>query len=52
MTPTCSFATRVRLDVDERRRRLQRLLDCTVPDLIDQALAALDEKIERDHQAA
>ena len=48
-SPSFSLATRIPVDTDERRRRLQRTLDCSVPDLVDRAFKALEEKIERDH---
>lgn len=40
--PTISFASRVPGEVDARRRRLQRQIGCTVPDLLDKALRALE----------
>lgn len=40
--PTISFASRVPSEVDARRRRLQRQMGCTVPDLLDKALRALE----------
>jgi hypothetical protein len=40
--PTISFATRVPVEVDARRRRLQRQTGCAVPDLLDKALRALE----------
>jgi hypothetical protein len=39
---TVAFATRVPTDVDARRRRLQRETRCTLSELIEQALVALD----------
>jgi hypothetical protein len=43
----CSFATRVDPNVDARRRRLQRQLDCTTTDLVDRALRALEADVTR-----
>jgi hypothetical protein len=51
--PTISFASRVPSDVDARRRRLQRQMGCTVPDLLDKALRALERTLNtRDDPSA
>ena len=43
--PTISFASRVPAEVDARRRRLQQQIGCTVPDLLDAALRALERSL-------
>jgi len=45
--PTVSLASRVPTDVDARRRRLQQQIGCTVPDLLDKALRALERALNR-----
>ena len=43
--PTVAFATRVAIEDDARRRRLQAQIGCTVPDLISRALEALEDSL-------
>jgi hypothetical protein len=45
--PTFSFASRVPAEVDARRRRLQRRIGCTLLDLLDKALRALERSLIR-----
>jgi hypothetical protein len=47
--PTISFATRVPLDVDARRRLLQQKIGCTVSELIDRALTELERSFCTGH---
>jgi hypothetical protein len=42
---TVAFASRVPTEVDERRRRLQARIGCTVPVLISKALQALEHSL-------
>jgi hypothetical protein len=44
--PTVSFAGRVSAEVDARRRRLQERIGCTMTDLVDRALKALERSLD------
>jgi hypothetical protein len=44
--PSVAIAARVSCETDARRRRLQEQLQCTVPDLIDRALLALERQTD------
>jgi hypothetical protein len=44
--PTVSFATRVDPATDERRRRIQELTGLTTPDLIKEAMQALEARLQ------
>jgi hypothetical protein len=45
--PTVALATRVPIEVDARRRRLQEQTGKTVPELIDQAFLLLECSLNR-----
>ncbi len=44
--PSVAIAARVSCETNARRRRLQEELQCTVTDLIDRALLALERETE------
>src|SRR5262249_44362272 len=50
--PTVSFASRVPAEVDARRRRLQEQIGCTLPDLVDKALRALEHSLNNGTHAS
>jgi hypothetical protein len=44
--PTVAFATRVAIEDDLRRRKLQAMIGCTMPQLIAMALAELERSLD------
>jgi hypothetical protein len=49
--PAVNFFTRVSLDTDKRRRRLQEKLGLTGPELIDRALQSLENQVQAEQNA-
>jgi hypothetical protein len=47
--PSVAFATRVDLDTDECRRRLQQRTGLSTPDLLRQAMRLFEERIETEN---
>jgi hypothetical protein len=50
--PTVNFFTRVPVEVDERRRRLQAQTGYSVPRLVDEALRCLEDRLQSHEVAA
>jgi hypothetical protein len=50
--PMVNFYTRISVEADERRRRLQTQLECSAGQLAEQALQSLESRLETEKAAA
>jgi hypothetical protein len=50
--PAVNFFTRVSVETDERRRRIQARTGYSVPRLVDEALRSLEDRLQTEHRMA
>jgi hypothetical protein len=50
--PAISLSTRVSVETDERRRRLQARTGYSVPRLVDEALRNLEDRLQTEYRTA